>query len=59
VLLEVSLGEALDKLSILELKAQLLTDPEKVALVEDEISLLDALREERDRHLLLSDDLQL
>lgn len=53
MLLEVSLGEALDKLSILELKAQLLTDPEKVALVEYEISLLDDLREERDRHLLL------
>jgi hypothetical protein len=45
LLVEVSAGELLDKLSILQIKSQLMTDPEKLRNVEVETNALLAVRQ--------------
>ena len=40
ILVEVSVGELLDKISILEIKKDKIKDPEKLEYIRDEISLL-------------------
>ena len=40
ILVEVSVGELLDKISILEIKKDKIKDPEKLEYIEDELSLL-------------------
>jgi hypothetical protein len=45
LLVPISVGELLDKISILEIKAEAITDPAKQANVMRELAALDALRE--------------
>ena len=40
ILVEVSVGELLDKISILEIKKDKMKDPEKLEYIKDELSLL-------------------
>ena len=40
ILVEVSVGELLDKISILEIKKDKIKDPEKLEYIKDELSLL-------------------
>jgi hypothetical protein len=40
ILVEVSVGELLDKISILEIKKEKIKDPEKLEYIRDELSLL-------------------
>ena len=40
ILIEVSVGELLDKISILEIKKDKIKDPEKLEYIRDELSLL-------------------
>ena len=40
ILIEVSVGELLDKISILEIKKDKIKDPEKLEYIEDELSIL-------------------
>ena len=40
ILVEVSVGELLDKISILEIKSEKIKDPEKLEFIKDELSLL-------------------
>ena len=40
ILVEVSVGELLDKISILEIKKDKIKDPEKLEYIEDELSIL-------------------
>ena len=40
ILVEISVGELLDKISILEIKKDKIKDPEKLEYIEDELSLL-------------------
>ena len=40
ILIEVSVGELLDKISILEIKKNKIKDPEKLEYIRDELSLL-------------------
>ena len=40
ILIEVSVGELLDKISILEIKKDKIKDPEKLEYIKDELSLL-------------------
>ena len=40
ILIEVSVGELLDKISILEIKKDKIKDPEKLEYINDELSLL-------------------
>ena len=40
ILIEVSVGELLDKISILEIKKEKIKDPEKLEYIRDELSLL-------------------
>ena len=40
ILVEVSVGELLDKISILEIKKEKIKDPEKLEYISDELSLL-------------------
>ena len=40
ILIEVSVGELLDKISILEIKKDKIKDPEKLEYISDELSLL-------------------
>ena len=41
ILVEVSVGELLDKISILEIKKQKIKDPEKLKFINDEHSILE------------------
>ena len=40
ILIEVSVGELLDKISILEIKKEKIKDPEKLKFINDELSIL-------------------
>ena len=40
ILVEVSVGELLDKISILEIKSEKITDPEKLKYIKDEYKIL-------------------
>jgi len=40
ILVEVSVGELLDKISILEIKKERITDPESVKFIQNEYSIL-------------------
>ena len=40
ILIEVSVGELLDKISILEIKKDKIKDPEKLEYITDELSIL-------------------
>ena len=40
ILVEVSVGELLDKISILEIKSEKITDPEKLNYIKDEYKIL-------------------
>jgi len=40
ILVEISVGELLDKISILEIKKDKIKDPEKLEYIEDELSIL-------------------
>ena len=40
ILVEVSVGEVLDKISILEIKSEKITDPEKLKYIKDEYKIL-------------------
>ena len=40
ILVEISYGELLDKISILEIKKERINDPEKLELINDELNLL-------------------
>ena len=40
ILVEVSVGELLDKISILEIKKDKIKDPEKLEYIKDELSIL-------------------
>ena len=40
ILIEVSVGELLDKISILEIKKDKIKDPEKLEYIKDELSIL-------------------
>ena len=46
ILIPVSAGELLDKISILEIKAERITSPEKLAHVQHELALLRQVRDE-------------
>ena len=40
IIVEVSIGELLDKISILEIKQEKIKDPEKLRFIKDEYSIL-------------------
>lgn len=55
ILVEISAGELLDKISILEIKSERMTDPEKLRHVREELAMLIA---GRDRALSMSPALE-
>ena len=54
ILVEVSVGELLDKLSILEIKKEKIKDPEKLKFINDEYEIL---KSEFDKNVKSSDQL--
>ena len=54
ILVEVSVGELLDKISILEIKQEKIKDPEKLKFINDEH---DILKEQLDRNVTSDDEL--
>ena len=54
ILVEVSIGELLDKISILEIKKQKIKDPEKLKFINDEYNVLKA---ELDKNIKNDDSL--
>ena len=54
ILVEVSVGELLDKISILEIKKEKIKDPEKLKFINDEH---DILKEQLDRNVTSDDEL--
>ena len=54
IIVEVSIGELLDKISILEIKQEKIKDPEKLKFISDEHSVL---KEELDKNIKSDDKL--
>jgi hypothetical protein len=54
ILVEVSVGELLDKISILEIKQEKIKDPEKLKFINNEYSIL---KEQLDKNVTLDDKL--
>ncbi len=54
IIVEVSIGELLDKISILEIKQEKIKDPEKLKFVSDEYSIL---KEQLDKNVKSDDKL--
>ena len=54
ILIEVSVGELLDKISILEIKQEKIRDPEKLKFINDEHSIL---KEQLDKNVTSDDKL--
>ena len=54
ILVEVSIGELLDKISILEIKKEKIQDPEKLKFINDEHSIL---KEQLDKNITSDDKL--
>ena len=55
ILVEVSIGELLDKISILEIKQEKVKDPEKLKFISDEHSVL---KEQLDKNIKSDDKLE-
>ena len=55
IIVEVSIGELLDKISILEIKQEKIKDPEKLKFISDEHSLL---KEQLDKNIKSDDKLE-
>jgi hypothetical protein len=55
IIVEVSVGELLDKISILEIKQEKIKDPEKLKFISDEHSLL---KEQLDKNIKSDDKLE-
>ena len=55
ILVEVSIGELLDKISILEIKQEKIKDPEKLKFISDEHSVL---KEQLDKNIKSDDKLE-
>ena len=54
ILVEISVGELLDKISILEIKKEKIKDPEKLKFINDEHSIL---KEQLDKNVTSDDEL--
>ena len=57
ILIEVSVGELLDKISILEIKKDKIKDPDKLSFISDELSKLKNELEKNVKHDAKLDDL--
>jgi len=57
ILIEVSVGELLDKISILEIKKNKIKDPDKLSFISDELSKLKNELEKNVKHDAKIDDL--
>ena len=57
ILIEVSVGELLDKISILEIKKDKIKDPDKLSFISDELSKLKNELENNVKHEAKLDDL--
>jgi hypothetical protein len=57
ILIEVSVGELLDKISILEIKKDKIKDPDKLSFISDELSKLKDELEKNVKHDAKLDDL--
>ena len=57
ILIEVSVGELLDKISILEIKKDKIKDPDKLSFIFDELSKLKDELEKNVKHDAKLDDL--
>jgi hypothetical protein len=57
ILIEVSVGELLDKISILEIKKDKIKDPDKLSFISDELSKLKNELEKNVKHDAKIDDL--
>ena len=57
ILIEVSVGELLDKISILEIKKDKIKDPDKLSFISDELSKLKNELEKNIKHDAKLDDL--
>ena len=57
ILIEVSVGELLDKISILEIKKDKIKDPDKLSFISDELSKLKNELEKNVKHEAKLDDL--
>jgi hypothetical protein len=55
IIVEVSIGELLDKISILEIKQEKIKDPEKLKFISDEHSVL---KEQLDNNVMSDDKLE-
>jgi len=57
ILIEISIGELLDKISILEIKRDKIKDPDKLSFISDELSKLKDELEKNVKHDAKLDDL--
>jgi len=57
ILIEISIGELLDKISILEIKKDKIKDPDKLSFISDELSKLKNELENNVKHEAKLDDL--
>ena len=57
ILIEISIGELLDKISILEIKKDKIKDPDKLSFISDELSKLKNELEKNVKHEAKLDDL--